>query len=247
MATATFIALGERDCSTQRRHQKVLEETPAPGLTDATRAQLFRLRHPPRRRPSATPTPEPSSSSITIETGTTIREASSSSSKSTPASRSSMASPKQVTGIDLVEWMVLQAAGEMPPLSTPSPSTPHGASIEARVYAEDPSAITSSPLPANSRLSISPPPDIARVETWIESGTTITSFYDPMIAKIIVHGRRSPRSSRQAWPPPSRPPPSTAPRPISAISAKSCRLTRIRLRQSYNLVPRHLRLRPPRP
>ena len=94
---------------------------------------------------------------------------------------------EEVTGFDLVEWMVLQAAGEMPPLES-FKIAPQGASIEARVYAEDP-ANNFQPTPGKLTLVNFPAADVARVETWIESGTTVTSFYDPMIAKIIVHGR----------------------------------------------------------
>src|SRR6202034_4171481 len=65
---------------------------------------------------------------------------------------------------------------------------PKGASIEARVYAEDP-ARNFQPTPGKLTLVTFPDAALARVETWIESGATITSFYDPMVAKIIVHGK----------------------------------------------------------
>jgi urea carboxylase len=83
--------------------------------------------------------------------------------------------------------MVLQASGDLPPLDSFVVHS-KGASIEARVYAEDP-AQNFQPSPGRLTLVSFPPPHLARVETWIESGATITPFYDPMIAKIIVTGK----------------------------------------------------------
>ena len=91
---------------------------------------------------------------------------------------------EEVTGIDLVEWMVLQAAGEMPPLDTLT-IRPRGCSLQVRLYAEDPAKEFQ---PSAGRLSLVAWPADARVETWVESGTEVTPYYDPMLAKIIVHG-----------------------------------------------------------
>jgi urea carboxylase len=91
---------------------------------------------------------------------------------------------EEVTGIDLVEWMVRQAAGEMPPLHT-LPIRPRGCSVQVRLYAEDPAKEFQ---PSAGHLSLVAWPAAARVETWVESGTEITPYYDPMLAKIIVHG-----------------------------------------------------------
>ena len=173
------IALGERDCSTQRRHQKVLEETPAPGLTDATRAELFRSAillgksvHYANAGTVEFLYDDDTQEFFFLEVNTRLQV--------------EHGVTEQVTGIDLVEWMILEAAGELPLLNSVT-TTPRGASIEARVYAEDP-AQNFQPTPGKLTLVRFPSPDLARVETWIESGATITPFYDPMIAKIIVTG-----------------------------------------------------------
>ena len=94
---------------------------------------------------------------------------------------------EQVTGLDLVEMMIKEAAGELPALGDFRVSRA-GASIEARVYAEDPAKGF---LPAPGRLTevVFPGPGLARVETWVERGTEVTPYYDPMIAKIIVTGK----------------------------------------------------------
>ncbi len=174
------IALGERDCSAQRRHQKVLEETPAPGLTDELRQRLFAaaILLGKEVNYSNAGTVEfifdddthefyflEVNTRLQVEHGVT----------------------EQVTGVDLVEWMVLQAAGELPPLSS-FHIEPRGASIEARVYAEDP-ARNFQPTPGKLTLVQFPAATLARTETWIESGATVTPFYDPMVAKIIVTGK----------------------------------------------------------
>ena len=92
---------------------------------------------------------------------------------------------EEVTGVDLVEWMVQQAAGELPDLSQ-AHIRPAGCSIQVRVYAEDPAKNFQ---PSSGRLSHVEWPSQARVETWVESGTEVTPFYDPMLAKIIVRRR----------------------------------------------------------
>jgi urea carboxylase len=173
------IALGERDCSAQRRHQKVLEETPAPGLTDATREQLYAaaiLLGKAVNYASAGTVEfiydDDTGDFYFLEVNTRLQV--------------EHGVTEQVTGIDLVEWMVLQASGDLAPLESFT-IKPMGASIEARVYAEDP-AQNFQPSPGKLTLVRFPTPALARVETWIESGSTITPYYDPMIAKVIVTG-----------------------------------------------------------
>jgi urea carboxylase len=174
------IALGERDCSAQRRHQKVLEETPAPGLTDAKRQELYKsaiLLGKAVNYASAGTVEfiydDDTGEFYFLEVNTRLQV--------------EHGVTEQVTGIDLVEWMVLQASGDLAPLDS-FVIKPTGASIEARVYAEDP-AQNFQPSPGKLTLVRFPGPELARVETWIESGSTITPFYDPMIAKIIVTGK----------------------------------------------------------
>jgi urea carboxylase len=174
------LALGERDCSAQRRHQKVLEETPAPGLTDATREKLYAsavLLGKAVNYASAGTVEfiydDDTNEFYFLEVNTRLQV--------------EHGVTEEVTGIDLVEWMILQAAGELPSLESFKIAR-RGVSIEARIYAEDP-ANNFQPTPGKLTLVNFPRPEIARVETWIKSGTTVTSFYDPMIAKIIVHGQ----------------------------------------------------------
>ncbi|MEO8598028.1 MAG: 5-oxoprolinase/urea amidolyase family protein [Candidatus Solibacter sp.] len=171
------VALGERDCSAQRRNQKVIEETPAPGLSETSRAALLAAALSLGRavKYQSAGTVEfiydndthqwyflEVNTRLQVEHGVT----------------------EEVTGFDLVEWMLRQAAGEMAPLETLA-IRPEGASLQVRLYAED---AAKDFQPSAGRLSLVRWPDNARVETWVESGTDVTPFYDPMLAKIIVHG-----------------------------------------------------------
>src|SRR5690606_1615330 len=88
------------------------------------------------------------------------------------------------TGVDLVEWMIRTAAGEPPALAEFTPQ-PQGAAIEVRLYAEDP---VRDFQPSPGRLTEVQFPADARVDTWVASRTEVSPYYDPMIAKIIVHG-----------------------------------------------------------
>jgi len=171
------LALGERDCSAQRRHQKVIEETPAPGLSPETRQAIsdaaVLLGKAVNYANAGTVEfiyDEHTKDFYFLEVNTRLQV--------------EHGVTEQVTGIDLVEWMIQQAAGELPDLKAFHIQS-RGASIEARVYAEDP-ARNFQPTPG--LLShVSFPQDV-RVETWVESGTQVTPYYDPMIAKVIVNG-----------------------------------------------------------
>ncbi|OIQ83056.1 acetyl-/propionyl-coenzyme A carboxylase alpha chain [mine drainage metagenome] len=90
---------------------------------------------------------------------------------------------EEVAGVDLVEWMVRLAAGETP--SAGHVHAPRGHSIQVRVYAEDPAKNFQ---PATGLLTEVAFPPEARVDTWIETGSEVSAFYDPMLAKLIVHG-----------------------------------------------------------
>ncbi|HEV8144789.1 MAG TPA: urea carboxylase, partial [Bryobacteraceae bacterium] len=169
------IALGERDCSAQRRNQKVIEETPAPGITAETRARLFdaAIRMAKSVRYESAGTVEFLLDSDTgafyfLEVNTRLQV--------------EHGVTEEVTGIDLVEWMVRQAAGDR---DFPTTVKSQGCAIQVRLYAEDPARNFQ---PSSGLLSQIEWPRDARVETWVEAGTEVTPYYDPMLAKIIVRG-----------------------------------------------------------
>ena len=171
------IALGERDCSLQRRNQKVIEETPAPGLSPQTRAALLNaavsLGRATRYRSAGTVEfvlDAASGAFYFLEVNTRIQV--------------EHGITEEVTGVDLIEWMVRLAAGELADLDTLAPH-PAGASIEARLYAEDPARAFQPCAGALAQVNF---PAGVRVETWIEAGTEVTPFYDPLLAKIITTG-----------------------------------------------------------
>jgi len=169
-------ALGERDCSIQRRNQKVVEESPAPLLSTSVRKDMLaaakRLAQEVGYRSAGTVEflydPETENfyflevnTRLQVEHGVT----------------------EEVLGIDLVEWMVLEAAGELRSLETLY-SSPKGHSIQARIYAED---CLNDFRPSGGQLDQVHFSDNARIETWVRDGIKVTSFYDPMLAKVIVH------------------------------------------------------------
>jgi urea carboxylase len=177
------IALGERDCSTQRRNQKIIEETPAPGLDPALRAQLceaaVRLGRAVRYRSAGTvefivdanPVGGPGAlaafyflevnTRLQVEHGIT----------------------EAVTGIDLVEWMLRIASRESLPLQTYR-HEPQGTAMQARLYAEDPARAF---RPSSGLLSEVSLPAGLRVDAWIETGGDVPPYYDPMLALLIAH------------------------------------------------------------
>lgn len=171
------LALGERDCSVQRRNQKVIEETPAPDLPDSVRQSLLesavRLAKAVQYQSAGTiefiyDTVRRDFYFLEVNTRLQVEHG----------------VTEEVTGVDLVEWMVKQAAGEMPPLASIK-LQPSGHSIQVRIYAEDPSKNFQ---PNAGTLTHVAWPNSARVETWVDSGTEVTPFYDPMLAKVIVRG-----------------------------------------------------------
>ncbi|MGE9295815.1 MAG: biotin carboxylase N-terminal domain-containing protein, partial [Puniceicoccales bacterium] len=171
------VTLGERDCSSQRRNQKVIEETPAPNISDNLREGLAesarRLASSIQYRSAGTveflvnaETEEfyflEVNTRLQVEHGVT----------------------EEVTGVDLVEWMLLLSAGEDPTAGAESmPISGH--SIQVRVYAEDP---RKDYQPSSGVLTEVVFPEGVRCDTWIERGTEVTPNYDPLLAKIIVKG-----------------------------------------------------------
>jgi urea carboxylase len=171
----TVVALGERDCSTQRRNQKIIEETPAPGLSHATRSRLHesavRLAEAVNYRSAGTVEyvyDVDSEEFYFLEVNTRLQV--------------EHGVTEEVFGIDLVEWMLRLAAGENFALQVP-PS--RGASIQVRVYAEDPARQF---RPSSGLVTAVRFPADVRVETWIADGTEVTPLYDPLLAKIITAG-----------------------------------------------------------
>lgn len=171
------IALGERDCSAQRRNQKVVEETPAPNLAEATRGALWRTACRLGR-------------SVAYESAGTVEYLYDAATDEfyflevNTRLQVEHGVTEEVVGVDLVEWMIRQAAGEMPPLDQAA-IKPNGASIQARLYAEDPGRDF---RPSSGRLSHVAWPKDTRIETWVRSGSEVSPFYDPMLAKIIAAG-----------------------------------------------------------
>ncbi len=170
------VALGERDCSVQRRNQKIIEETPAPLLPEAVREEM----HVSARRLAAVASYRNAgtveflydadnmryyflevNTRLQVEHGVT----------------------EEVLGIDLVEWMVLEAAGELRSLAERL-REPQGHSLQVRLYAEDCSLDF---RPSDGQIDGIVWPENVRVETWIQPGAGVTTLYDPMLAKLIVH------------------------------------------------------------
>ncbi|SQF96576.1 urea amidolyase-related protein [Paucimonas lemoignei] len=174
------LALGVRDCSVQRRNQKVLEETPAPNLPDGMGEALcmaaIKLAKAVNYRSAGTVEfvfDSDDQRFYFLEVNTRLQV--------------EHGVTEQVWGVDLVSWMVQLAAGDLPPLAQLQAALkPSGHAIQARLYAEDPGRdfqpcpglLTAVNFPAVDGKSL-------RIDTWVEAGCEIPPFFDPMIAKVI--------------------------------------------------------------
>jgi urea carboxylase len=170
------LALGERDCSVQRRNQKVFEETPAPCLSDETRAALHaaavKLGESVNYRSAGTVEfiyDADRNDFFFLEVNTRLQV--------------EHGVTELVTGIDLVEWMVRLALDETWEMPTTAP-VPQGWAIQARVYAEDPNHNF---RPSCGLLTEATFPTWTRCDGWVEAGTEVSPFYDPLLAKVMVH------------------------------------------------------------
>ncbi|RYE03241.1 MAG: acetyl/propionyl/methylcrotonyl-CoA carboxylase subunit alpha [Sphingomonadales bacterium] len=175
------VHLFERDCSLQRRHQKVIEEAPAPGLDDATREAICAAAVRAAKAVDYV-------GAGTIEFIADAREGLRADRIwfMEMNTRLQVEHPvtEEITGVDLVEWQLRVASGEPLPLRQDELSI-HGWAMEARLYAEDPD---NGFLPETGQVGEFRPAGYPRIDTGVVAGDAVTPFYDPMIAKVIGHG-----------------------------------------------------------
>ncbi|MDR3587400.1 MAG: urea carboxylase [Desulfosporosinus sp.] len=172
------VAIGERDCSVQRRNQKVLEECPAPNLPQHIRLQMHEAAVRLAKLTGY-------SSAGTVEFLYDTQEEQFYFLEVNTRLQVEHGVTEEVYGLDLVEWMVLEAAGELDNLLGRL-HQPEGHSLQARIYAED---SHNNFAPSSGRVDSVVFPSKARVETWIQDSVEVSTLYDPLLAKIIVHGK----------------------------------------------------------
>ena len=177
----TAVHLFERDCSLQRRHQKVIEEAPAPGMTDTMREAMgqaaVRAAEAIGYKGAGTVEFIVDGSDGLKADGFFFMEMNTRLQVEHPVTEA-------ITGVDLVEWQLRVAAGEDLPKAQEELLI-NGHSFEARLYAED---VPKGFLPATGTLTHLVFDPACRADSGVRSGDTISPFYDPMIAKVIVHG-----------------------------------------------------------
>jgi len=194
-AHGNVLHLNERDCSLQRRHQKVVEEAPAPGMT-------------PQMREAMGAAAVEAARVVGYCGAGTVEFVADGSEGPRPGrfwfmemnTRLQVEHPvtEAITGLDLVEWQFRVAAGERLPAAQANVRL-DGHAIEARIYAEDPERGF---LPSTGRVQVLDVPtgDGIRVDSGVEAGDAVSPFYDPMLAKVIAHGAtREIALDRLAW------------------------------------------------
>jgi 3-methylcrotonyl-CoA carboxylase alpha subunit len=176
------IHLNERDCSLQRRHQKVIEEAPAPGMTKALREKMGAAAVAAAR---AVGYVGAGTIEFIADGATGLREDGFWFMEMNTRLQVEHPVTEAITGLDLVEWQFRIAAGEKLPLAQADVKL-DGHAVEARLYAEDPERGF---LPSTGRIVALqfPPDERLRVDSGVEAGGMVSPFYDPMIAKLIVH------------------------------------------------------------
>lgn len=190
-----IVHLFERDCSVQRRHQKIIEEAPAWGVPEHVKAQMYeaavKIAHAVNYVGAGTVEflLDEDQSFYFMEMNTRLQV-------EHPVT-------EEITGLDLVEWQLLVAAGEKLPLSQDE-ITQQNHAVELRIYAENP---RNNFLPSTGKLSVFRlPAGSYRLETGVEEGSTVEVTYDPMLAKLIVVGEaredcfRKARNLLKGWP-----------------------------------------------
>ncbi len=175
------VHLFERDCSLQRRHQKVIEEAPAPGMTDEMRAAMGAAAV---RAAEAIGYAGAGTVEFIVDASDGLRPDRFYFMEMNTRLQVEHPVTEAITGVDLVDWQLRVAAGQGLPLAQEDLHVT-GHAFEARLYAED---VPAGFLPATGTLTHLAFPPGARAETGVRPGDTISPWYDPMIAKIIVHG-----------------------------------------------------------
>jgi urea carboxylase len=175
--TGKVVALGARDCSLQRRNQKIIEESPAPNISDETLGRL-------QAAAVALAASVAYASAGTVEFVYDAEAQKFYFLEVNTRLQVEHGVTEAVFGVDLVEWMIRQAAGEFA-LPAQDSLIATGAAIEARIYAEIPAEDF---RPASGVITNFTPPPGLRVDGWVETGVTVSPFYDPMLAKFIATG-----------------------------------------------------------
>ncbi|RYY24650.1 MAG: acetyl/propionyl/methylcrotonyl-CoA carboxylase subunit alpha [Sphingomonadales bacterium] len=186
------VHLFERDCSLQRRHQKVIEEAPAPGMDPGTREAICAAAV---RAAKAVDYVGAGTIEFIADASEGLRADRIWFMEMNTRLQVEHPVTEEITGVDLVEWQLRVASGEAIPLRQDELEI-NGWAMEARLYAENPATGF---LPSTGPLEHLHLPEYARIETGVEEGGAVSPFYDPMIAKIVVHDDTREAAIEQLW------------------------------------------------